>query len=41
MRIRQKAQIADILCDAQQGKRDVAKLDRLATLFRNLGLYRG
>lgn len=34
-------QIADILRDLQQGNRDVAKLDRLvATLFRNLGLYR-
>src|SRR5260370_324121 len=34
-------QIADILRDVQQGKRNVTKPDRLvATLFRNLGLYR-
>ena len=34
-------QIADILRDLQQGKRDVAKLERLvASLFRNLGLFR-
>jgi hypothetical protein len=35
-------QIIDIIRDLQQGNRDVSKLNRLvATLFRNLGLYRG
>src|SRR5206468_8854074 len=35
-------QIVDIIRDLQQGNRDVSKLNRLvATLFRNLGLYRG
>ena len=35
-------QITDILRDLQRRNRDLAKLDHLvATLFRNLGLYRG
>jgi len=35
-------QITEILRDLQSGNRDLAKLDHLvATLFHNLGLYRG